>query len=74
MINRCLLWLIRMATGERRLLTQGHQGRGFKTHPHASFTPDSRGIVFASSHFESDDILLDRVILFVQLCLPVFEH
>ncbi len=50
------LWLIDMRTQERRLLTQGHLGEGCKTHPHASFTPDSHAIVFNSSHFGNDDI------------------
>ena len=52
------IWLINMATRERRLLTQGHLGAGFKTHPHASFTPDSRAIVLNSSHSGSEDIFL----------------
>jgi oligogalacturonide lyase len=43
------IWLIRPWTGERRLLTQGHRAAGFDTHPHASFTPDSRHVVMNSS-------------------------
>ncbi len=50
------LWLIDVATCERRLLTQGHLGKGCKTHPHASFTPDSGAIVLNSSHFGSEQI------------------
>lgn len=50
------LWLINMATKERRLLTQGHLGKGFQTHPHASFSPDGRGIVFTSSRNSTEDI------------------
>jgi Tol biopolymer transport system component len=46
------------ATVERRLLTQGHKGEGCKTHPHASFTPDGKGIVFSSSRFGTEDIFL----------------
>jgi oligogalacturonide lyase len=43
------LWLIRVPSGERRLLTQGHRTEEFKNHPHPSFTPDSRAVVFTSS-------------------------
>lgn len=52
------LWLVKVATGERRLLTQGHKGEGFSTHPHGSFTPDGRSIVFASSRNGAEDIFL----------------
>ena len=52
------IWLIEAASGERRLLTQGHQGEGHNTHPHASFTPDSKGIVFNSSKSGHEDIYL----------------
>ncbi len=52
------LWLIDAQTHERRLLTHGHEGGGLKTHPHASFTPDSQSIVFNSSRFGTADILL----------------
>ncbi|MCB9769120.1 MAG: PD40 domain-containing protein [Candidatus Omnitrophica bacterium] len=52
------LWLIDATSGERRLLTQGHLGKKCTTHPHASFTPDSQSIVFASSHGGNDDIYL----------------
>jgi oligogalacturonide lyase len=50
------LWLIHMESGERRLLTQGHNGNDFKTHPHASFSPDSRGIVFNSSRSGKESV------------------
>ncbi len=43
------IWLVRMADKERRLLTGTHVSEGFKTHPHGSFTPDSRALVFNSS-------------------------
>lgn len=52
------IWLIDAGTYERRLLTHGHKGADFDTHPHASFTPDNRGIVFNSSKFGTADILL----------------
>lgn len=52
------LWLIEAEDGVRRLLTQGHNGEGKKTHPHASFTPDSRGIVFNSSRSGNDDVVI----------------
>jgi oligogalacturonide lyase len=52
------LWLIRVADGERRLLTQGHKGEGFATHPHMSFTPDGASVVFSSSRNGSDSVFL----------------
>jgi len=52
------IWLIKVSTKERRLLTQGHLGENCKTHPHASFTPDSRAIVLNSSRSGNGDILL----------------
>ncbi|MFP4499736.1 MAG: hypothetical protein ACLFTT_01945 [Candidatus Hydrogenedentota bacterium] len=52
------IWLIDADSGARRLLTQGHSAGGHKTHPHGSFTPDSRGIVFNSSRNETADIYL----------------
>lgn len=55
------LWLIDPSTGERRLLTQGHNTRGVDTHPHASFTPDSKGIVFTSSKFGNADVFLVEI-------------
>lgn len=52
------LWLVKAATNERRLLTQGHLGKGFDTHPHASFTLDNKAVVFSSSKNGSEDIFL----------------
>ncbi len=52
------IWLIDPKTCERRLLTQGHKHATIATHPHASFTPDSRGIVFNSVKFDAPDILV----------------
>lgn len=43
------IWLVKADTCDRKLLTQGHLGTGFKTHPHGSFTPDSKGVIFTSS-------------------------
>lgn len=43
------IWLVRMKDKERRLLTASHVAKGFKTHPHASFTPDNRALIFNSS-------------------------
>lgn len=51
------IWLVRMDNLERRLLTQGHNGEGFKTHPHGSFTPDSGAVVFNSSRGGRESIL-----------------
>jgi len=50
------LWLVHPEKRERRLLTQGHLGKGLKTHPHGSFTPDSRAVLFNSSR-EGHDTL-----------------
>ncbi len=55
------LWLIQISTGERRLLTQGHLSPGGTNHPHASFTPDSKAVVFTSSKFGNDDVLLVEI-------------
>lgn len=55
------IWLVDVEKKERRLLTQGHLGKGFKTHPHGSFTPDSRAIIFNSSRNGSEDILLAEI-------------
>ena len=55
------IWLVRVETGERRLLTQGHLGEGCKTHPHPSFTSDSKGIVFNSSRNGNEDIFLVEI-------------
>ncbi|MDX9974476.1 MAG: hypothetical protein RBU21_15940 [FCB group bacterium] len=52
------LWLVNASTNERRLLTQGHLGKDCKTHPHASFTPDSKSIVFTSSKNGTDNVFL----------------
>lgn len=55
------LWLVDMATRERRLLTQGHQQDPWKTHPHASFTPDSKAVLMNSSRFGNEDLLLVEI-------------
>lgn len=52
------IWLIDPDARERRLLSQGHKHAALSTHPHASFTPDSRGIVFNSVRFGAQDILV----------------
>jgi len=50
------LWLIRVASGERKLLMQGYDTGKWKTHPHASFTPDSGGIVLNASKNDAAEI------------------
>ena len=55
------IWLVEVATQERRLLTQGHNGEGFQTHPHPSFTPDGKAVVFNSSHNGTEDICLAEI-------------
>jgi len=55
------LWLIDPGTGERRLLTQGHNTSPAETHPHASFIPDSKGIIFTSSKFGNADVFLVEI-------------
>ena len=51
------IWLVRMADRERRLLTGRHCGKGFKTHPHGSFTPESRALIFNSSKRGAPEIV-----------------
>jgi hypothetical protein len=48
-------------TRERRLLTTGHATGPWKTHPHAYFTPDSKAVLFNSSHQGNDDVLLVKI-------------
>lgn len=61
------LWIIDAVSGERRLLTQGHNTSGFDTHPHASFLPDSRSIVLNSSRNGTEDLLLVEIPEFASL-------
>jgi oligogalacturonide lyase len=55
------LWLVDVLSRERRLLTQGHNTKGIDSHPHASFTPDSQGILFNSSKNGSEQIFLAQI-------------
>jgi oligogalacturonide lyase len=55
------LWLIAPFGQERRLLSQGHNGEGFTTHPHASFAPDSRAAVSQSSRLGREAVVLIEV-------------
>ena len=64
------LWLIRREDGERRLLTQGHLGQGFQTHPHPSFTPDGAGVVFSSSRNGAEHVFLVAIPEWESLPLP----
>lgn len=52
------IWLISPKTKERRLLVSGKIGNDIKVHPHASFLPDSSGIVFNTSRFGYEEIHL----------------
>jgi len=52
------IWLIDPKSRDRRLLTQGHKRAPLASHPHGSFTPDSKGIVFNSDKFGAPDILV----------------
>ncbi len=52
------LWLIHPPTRERRLLTGGHLNAETRPHPHASFTPDSRAVVFNSGKFAKHDVMV----------------
>ncbi len=51
------IWLVNVAARERKLLTQGHNAGEYKTHPHGTFTPDSRGLVFTSSRDKVENVL-----------------
>ncbi|MBI2422348.1 MAG: twin-arginine translocation signal domain-containing protein [Candidatus Hydrogenedentes bacterium] len=55
------IWLVRVADGERRLLTQGHKTEAVKPHPHASFTPDGKAILLNSGRFGTGDLLLAEI-------------
>lgn len=55
------LWLVNALSGERRLLTQGHNALNSGVHLHPSFTPDSKGVVFNSARNNAQDILLARL-------------
>lgn len=52
------IWLINPIRKEKRLLVKGKIGNNIKVHPHASFTPDSKGIVFNSSALGMEEIHL----------------
>ncbi len=52
------IWLISPKSKERRLLISGKKGKNINVHPHASFTPDSSGIVFNCSRFGYEEIHL----------------
>ncbi len=52
------IWLIHPEKKERRLLVSGKIGNDLKVHPHASFLPDSSGIVFNTSRFGYEEIHL----------------
>ena len=52
------IWLILPEKKERRLLVSGKIGNNIKVHPHASFLPDSSGIVFNTSCFGYEEIHL----------------
>jgi len=43
------IWLVKAAAGQRRLLTRGHVANGIECHPHPSFTPDSKSVIFTSA-------------------------
>jgi len=64
------IWLIDAQTDERRLLTQGHLGKGFKTHPHPSFTPDSKAVVFTSSKIGVEQVFQATLPNWESLPLP----
>ena len=64
------VWLVDATKNERRLLTQGHLGEGFDTHPHPSFTPDGKGVLFNSSRDGHRDVFLVEIPEFESLPLP----
>ena len=59
------LWLIQVSSGERKLLMQDYDSGRWNTHPHASFTPDSRGLIFNCSKNGSAEIFY--------IALPAWE-
>lgn len=64
------LWLIDAQTNERRLLTQGHLAEGFKNHPHPSFTPDSKSVIFTSSRNHAEHVFMAEIPEWSSLPLP----
>jgi WD40 repeat protein len=64
------IWLVRVATNERRLLSRGYKSNKHNTHPHASFTPDSKAIIFNSSRDGSANIYLIEIPDFSALASP----
>lgn len=52
------IWLISPEKKERRLLVSGKIKNNIKVHPHASFLPDSSGIVFNTSSHGYEEIHL----------------
>lgn len=55
------LFLIDIASGRRRLLTQGHRPDGATSHQHQSVSPDGKRILFVSSKFGNWDLMTVEV-------------
>ena len=51
------LFLIDIASGQRRLLTEGHRPKGAQSHHHQSMSPDGRRVLFVSSRFGNWDLM-----------------
>lgn len=55
------LWLINIQKGKRKLLTQGHRPAESKPHPHPSFSPDGKRILFCSGRWGNPDLVTVEV-------------
>jgi len=52
------LWLINIAEGKRKLLTRGHRPPEARPHPHPSFSPDGKRILFCSGRWGNPDLVV----------------
>jgi oligogalacturonide lyase len=51
------LYLVDLARGQDKLLTQGHMSDPTKPHPHPSVSPDGRRVLFVSNHYGNADLM-----------------
>jgi hypothetical protein len=55
------IWIINPYSGERRLLAQGDTTEGIERRPRASFTADSRGVIYQSTHLGKEVIMVTEI-------------
>jgi oligogalacturonide lyase len=61
------LWLIEGDSGEAKLLTAGHRLKGNTVHPHPSFSPDGRQVLFCSEKNGNWDLFLTESLIWEKL-------